>query len=90
MSSLVGMFQAFSAAKAVEYGFSFPIKAELMDISGEPFLQTTTEGPNSLGLLSFETKPVGGTLWKKGPFAARLTVKGERPFLVDFPWPPPR
>ena len=65
MSTLVGMFQAFSAAKAVEHGFSFPIKAELVDISGKSFLETTTEGPDSLGLLSFETKPIEGTLWKQ-------------------------
>lgn len=88
MSDIVGLFRAKSAAEVVARNLPLPTLAELVDLSGVPFLQVNVSGLDELGFVRFENeKPLGGTLWKQTPFSIRLTPNGERPFLVDFPWP---
>lgn len=88
MSDIVGLFRATSAAEVAIRHFAVPTRAELMDISGVPFLQMDVLGADELGIVRFENEQaLDGTLWKQAPFTTRLTPKGERAYLVDFPWP---
>lgn len=88
MSDIVGLFRATSAAEVAIRHSAVPTRVELMDITLVPFLQMDVLGADEFGIVRFENeRELSGTLWKKAPFTIRLTPKGERPYLVDFPWP---